>query len=503
MNIAQLLMEGVRKRGDHPAIRFGCQTVTFIEVNRRVDATAYGLSRLGVRPGDICVVMMPNAIEWVVAYYALAKIGAIVLPVNFLYREGELHHIFKDSGARVFIGHHAYLEQARLAMETLPEMDLRIAMGATDNDGIIPLETIFLDEGKDAFPIHRVNDNDTWAVIYTSGTTGLAKGAMLSHGNLASNAITVARMRSTRPDDVALCVLPLFHIFGQTCVLNTSLYSGLTIRMWHRFDEMELLDAIAAEESCFLIAVPTIFNRLLTAAEKRPPLRSGLRFCISGAASLPAEILHRFQQRFQTVVYEGYGLTECSPVCVENPFGQPTRPGSIGIPIPGFSARIVNEEDRELPSGEIGELVVQGPGVMKGYINQPEATARTLRNGWLHTGDLARMDADEYIYIVDRKKDMIIRGGFNVYPREIEEVLYTHPAVAEAAVVGMPDPELGEEVAAAVVLRSGESITEEALRQFVKARVAPYKYPRKIFLVDELPKSHTGKILKRAIRLAD
>ncbi|MBW1697960.1 MAG: long-chain fatty acid--CoA ligase [Deltaproteobacteria bacterium] len=503
MNIARLLIKGVNHSGDKPAIHFGRQTVSYTELYKRVNRLAYGLTRAGVCPGDVCILMMPNSIKWVAVYYALAKIGAVVVPVNFMYQKQELIHIFKDSAARVFIGRVDHLEQPRLAMRELPEINLLIATGIPAAKGFIALDELFADGEEKEFPDYPVNDGDTWAIVYTSGTTGLPKGAMLSHGNLTSNAMTVAGMRETRPNYVALCVLPLFHIFGQTCVLNAALYSGLTIRMWSKFDEMELLEAIVCEESCFLIAVPTILHRLLTASDRHPPSRSGLRFCISGGASLPVETLHRFQERFHTVIYEGYGLTECSPVCVENPFGQPTRPGSIGIPIPGFSARIVDDKDRELPRGEVGELVVKGPGVMKGYINQPQATARTLRGGWLHTGDLARMDADGYIYIVDRKKDIIIRAGYNVYPREIEEVLYLHPQVAEAAVIGIPDPELGEEIAAVVVPRSGARITAHTLKQFVKKRVAPYKYPRKIYLVDELPKSHTGKILKRPIRLKD
>jgi long-chain acyl-CoA synthetase len=264
-----------------------------------------------------------------------------------------------------------------------------------------------------------------------------------------------------------------------------------------------LFSAIEEEESSILIAVPTIFNRLVELADIRPPRRSGLRFCVSGGASLPVEVLRRFEDRFRTVIYEGYGLTECSPVCVENPFGRQTRPGSIGLAIPGFEARIVNDQDEDVSIGAVGELIIRGPGVMKGYLNQPEATGETLRGGWLHTGDLARMDEDRYIYIVDRKKEMIIRGGYNVYPREIEEVLYAHPDVLEAAVMGVPHPDLGEEVTAVVVLRQGACATPEELRQFVKERVAPYKYPRRIQLVKELPKSHTGKILKRAIRFKD
>jgi long-chain acyl-CoA synthetase len=501
MNLAQLLMEGVKKHGDRPAIHFCGQTVTYNALNRRVDGLAHGLIRLGVRPGDVCALMMPNSIEWVVVYYAIAKIGAVVLPVNFLFREEELVHILKDAAARVFIGHKDHLKHPRLAMKKLSGPDVLIAHGVTGKEEFISLEELFA--GENEFPIYPVTDDDTWAIIYTSGTTGVPKGAVLSHGNLTSNAMTVAQMRATRPDDVVLGVLPFFHIYGQTCVLNAAVYAGLAIRLWAQLDVEELFDAIEREESCLLIAVPTILNRLLTLADRRRPGRSGLRFCISGAASLPEDILTRFQERFRTVIYEGYGLTECAPVCVENPHGQPTRPGSIGLPIPGFEARIVEEAGGEISSGEVGELIVRGPGVMKGYLNQPEATDRAVRNGWLHTGDLARMDTDGYIYIVDRKNDMIIRGGYNVYPREIEEVLYRHPAVAEAAVVGTPDPELGEEVAAAVVLHAGEPVSAQDLQHFVKKRVAPYKYPRKIHLMDELPKSHTGKILKRAIRLTD
>jgi long-chain acyl-CoA synthetase len=281
--------------------------------------------------------------------------------------------------------------------------------------------------------------------------------------------------------------------------MNASMYLGLTVRLWVHFEVQEVFQAIQEEERSILIAVPTVFNRLGEMAAVKPPRRSSLRFCVSGGASLPVEVLRRFELLFRTIIYEGYGLTECSPVCVENPYGRPTRPGSIGVPIPGYEARVVDEMDREVGRGEVGELIVRGPGVMKGYLNQPQATEETLRGGWLHTGDLARRDEDGYLYVVDRKKDMVIRGGYNVYPREVEEILYAHPAVSEAAVLGVPHPDLGEEVAALVVLRPGTTATPEEIRAFVKERVAPYKYPRLVKLVEELPKSVTGKILKRAI----
>jgi long-chain acyl-CoA synthetase len=498
VNISRLLIESAARRPEHPAIRFLERTITYEELDKHVDRLSHGLVRAGLHPGDVCVLMMPNSIEWVIAYYALAKVGAVVLPVNFLYRVGELEHIFKDSNARAFIGHKDYLEHPRQVMEHLPKMDLRIAQGGSFGQGFIPLEELSVDKGT--FHPHPTGDEDTWATIYTSGTTGHPKGAMLTHYNLATNAMTLANMRSTHPNDVVFGVLPLFHVYGQTSVFNASIYLGLTIRLWPHFNAEELFSAIEEEESSILIAVPTIFNRLVELADARPPRRSGLRFCVSGGASLPVEVLRRFEDRFHTTLYEGYGLTECSPVCVENPFGRRTRPGSIGLAIPGFEARIVNDQDEDVSIGAVGELIIRGPGVMKGYLNQPEATAETLRGGWLHTGDLARMDEDRYIYIVDRKKDMIIRGGYNVYPREIEEILYTHPDVVEAAVVGVPHLDLGEEVAAVVVLRQGACATTEELRQFVKERVAPYKYPRTIRLAKELPKSHTGKILKKILR---
>lgn len=271
--------------------------------------------------------------------------------------------------------------------------------------------------------------------------------------------------------------------------------------MWTSFDAEEVMTAIEEEKSTILYAVPTMVNRMVELAASRPPKRSSLRFCISGGASLPVEILHRFEKVFNTTIYESYGLTEFSPTCVENPFGRPTRPGSIGLPIPPFKARIVNEQDENVAPGDVGELIVSGSAVMKEYLNKPEATAEALRGGWLHTGDLARMDEDGYIYIVDRKKDMIIRGGYNIYPREIEEILYTHEDVLEVAVMGIPHDDLGEEISAVIVLRPGAKTTADEIRKFVKSQVAPYKYPRVIKFADELPKTAAGKILKRAISL--
>jgi long-chain acyl-CoA synthetase len=501
MNLADFLTDTSNRIPDHPAILYEGNSITFAEMSQKVGALCRGFSRLGLKPGDVCVQMMPSSLSWALVYYALARMGAFVVPVNFLFRQRELDYIFRDSGVKAFIGHHGYLDEAVSVLESLPDVVIRIADGENLPAGFTGLKDLFIGAGD--FPSYPTRDDDPFAVIYTSGTTGEPKGAVLTHKSLMSDVIAVSKVRFTEPHDIVLSVLPLFHIYGQTHSLNISIYSGLTIRMWTSFDAEKVLTAIEEEESSILYAVPTMINRLVELAESKPPTRSSLRFVISGGASLPVEVLHRFEKFYNTTIYESYGLTEFSPTCVENPFGRETRPGSIGLPIPPFKTRIVDKRDRDLSPGEVGELCIQGSAVMKEYLNKPEATARTLRGGWLHTGDLARMDEDGYIYIVDRKKDMIIRGGYNVYPREIEEVLYTHQAVFEAAVFGIPNDDLGEEIAAVIVLKPGAKATADDLRQHVKSQVAPYKYPRVIKFFNELPKTAAGKILKRAISIAD
>ncbi|MGB4108407.1 MAG: long-chain fatty acid--CoA ligase [Desulfomonilia bacterium] len=501
MNIASFLTNTAARVPDRPAIRFKGSTMTYREMNAKVDALAHGLSRKGLKPGDVCVLMTPDSPSWPIAYYALAKIGAVVVPVNPIYKKRELEYSFRDSGAKAFIGHSDYLAEAGPVLDAIPEIRIKVAEGQNPPAGFIPFNDLFVKDAGE-YPVYQTNSDDPWIVMYTSGTTGLPKGAVLTHYNLMKDAEVIAAVRYTEQDDVVLSVLPLFHCYGQTHSMNISIYQGLTMLMFEKFNAEEVFKAIEEEKSTLLYAVPTMVNRLVELAAVRPPKRSGLRFCISGGASLPVEILHRFEKAFNATIYESYGLTECSPTCVENPFGRPTRPGSIGLPIPPFKARIVDDNDQDVPAGEVGELIVSGPGVMKGYLNQPEATAVTMRGGWLHTGDLAKMDEDGYIYIVDRKKDLIIRGGYNVYPREIEEVLYTIDDVLEAAVIAVPHQDLGEEVAAAVVLREGSSLTAEDIKQYVKERVAPYKYPRVVKVMKELPKTSTGKILKRGIALS-
>jgi long-chain acyl-CoA synthetase len=440
--------------------------------------------------------MMQSSPEFITIYYALAKIGAVIITVNFLFRSHELSYIFRDSGATCFIGMAPYLDEPNKVLNDLPDVKIRIAASTKEESGFLHFEKI---NGDDTFPACAARDSEVLTIIYTSGTTGLPKGVMLTHGNMFSNA-KIAERRQDEQDTVIISALPLYHAFGQTSVLNASVYLGLTLHLFREFDSKEIVKVIEQEKKTVLLAVPTMFKRLILETDQSGIKRSSLKYCLSGGASLPMEVLFKFEERFKTTIYEGYGLTECSPSCVRNPIGGKTKPGSIGLPLFGFHVRIVDESGRDVEKGETGELIVKGPGVMKGYLNRQEETAEVIVNGWLHTGDMARMDEEGYIYIVDRKKDLIIRGGYNVYPREIEEVLFLHPRVADAAVYGVPDEDLGEQIAAAVVLKAGAKVTDEDLRRFVKEKVAPYKYPRIIHLVDDLPKSHTGKILKTELR---
>ena len=499
MNLTHYLERSAAQFPDRIAVRHEGQTVTYRELNTRCNRLATGLKPRGLSAGDRCALMMPNSIQTITAYNAIAKLGAVVIPINFLYREHELKHIFADSKPKAFIGADPYLDEIRPVLKASADTSIRLALGAPDDGEFTDLEAADADD-KD-FPTYAADDDETLNILYTSGTTGVPKGVMLTHGNLASEARILAEMREKLdPQAVVIGVLPLYHIYGITSVLNVSMYLGLTIELFTHFDPEKVIAVAEKEKQTILFAVPTMYNRLIQSAGEKPPQNPSLKFCVSGGASLPVEFLHRFESLFRTKIYEGYGLTE-APVCVENPYGGLTKPGSIGLPIPEFSAKIVDSSGKEVTPGETGELLIKGPGVMKGYLNRPAETEETLKDGWLYTGDIARTDEDGYIYIVDRKKDLVIRGGYNVYPREIEEIIYQIPEILEVAVIGVPHDDFGEEVAAIVVLKDGADMDPKVIQDYVKKRVAPYKYPRIIRINrDPLPKSGTGKILKKEIR---
>ncbi|MFF9909168.1 long-chain fatty acid--CoA ligase [Streptomyces sp. NPDC013457] len=491
MNLADILLRTAAEHGPRTAVELGDSALTYDELATASGRVAALLADRGVNPGDRVGVMLPNSLDFPVLYYGILRAGAVVVPMNPLLKSREIAHYLRDSGAVLLFAHEmCAAEAARGAEDTVANV-MELAAGT--------LTDLLADYAEPIGP-RPCADDDTAVLLYTSGTTGSPKGAELTHANVLRNSEISARsLFRLTSDDVILGCLPLFHTFGQTCAMNTAVTAGARLTLTARFDPADVLRTVQDRGATIFAGVPTMYAALLAArtAQTEAYDTSTLRLCVSGGASLPVEVLHGFEKAFDVPVLEGFGMSETSPVACFNHLDRPRKPGSVGTPIEGVELRLTDVRDG------VGELCVRGHNVMKGYLGRPEATAEALQDGWLRTGDLARVDEDGYYYIVDRKKDLIIRGGFNVYPREVEEVLYEHPAVAEAAVVGVPHPTLGEEVAAAVTPRPGADVTVDELREFVRERVAPYKYPREIRLVEALPKGATGKILKREITFGD
>jgi long-chain acyl-CoA synthetase len=490
-NLAKNLTDTTRAHARRVAVRVDNAAMTYRALDEASARVAALLHKRGLKPGDRVGIMMPNVAEVPVVYYGVLRAGGVVVPMNPLLKVREVAYYLGDSGAGLIFAWHGFADQARGGAEQA---------GA---EAVVVDEVSFpelLASVEPDYDVADAADEDTAVILYTSGTTGHPKGAELTHGNLRSNTeVSRDDIVHAGPDDVIFGGLPLFHVFGQTVALNVAVASGACLTLLPRFDADHALRIIADHGVTVFEGVPTMYVALLHAPDRADYDTSSLRMCISGGAALPVEVLRGFEEAFDVPVLEGYGLSETSPVASFNQIDRERKPGSIGTPIRDVHMRAVDSDDHDVPQGEVGEIVIRGPNVMKGYWQRPEATAEALRDGWFHTGDLARVDEDGYFYIVDRKKDMIIRGGYNVYPREIEEVLYEHPAVAEAAVIGLPHPSLGEEVAAAVALKPGATVTPEELRDYVKGQVAAYKYPRHVWIVDALPKGATGKIQKRDI----
>jgi len=412
-----------------------------------------------------------------------------------LLKAREVSYYLSNSGAKALFATPAFAEEA-----TAGAAEVGAECWVVDDAG---LKKLIADLPEQDSPV-ECGDHDVAVILHTSGTTGKPKGAMLTHGNLSRNCeVSVRTLVETGQDDVVMGCLPLFHVFGLTCGLNGTVFAGGMLTLLPRFEPRKAIEIIERDAVTVFQGVPTMYSALLSVADQAPPgaMRT-LRTCVSGGAALPVQVLADFEKAFGCTVLEGYGLSESSPAAAFNHPNRPRKPGSIGTPIEGVEMRVVDLDGVEVPQGEAGQIQIRGHNVMKGYWNLPEATKETITaDGWLNTGDVGRVDEDGYFYIVDRTKDMIIRGGYNVYPREIEEVLYEHPAVAEAAVIGIPHDSLGEEVGAAVALKKGAAVTADELRDYVKARVAAYKYPRLVWLVDALPKGPTGKLLKREITI--
>ncbi|RNI19033.1 long-chain-fatty-acid--CoA ligase [Flexivirga caeni] len=488
-NLAANLASTAEKHPDALAIKLDDFTLTYAQLRDAVAKFAGRLVARGIRPGDRIALSQPNLPTFPVIFYGALWAGATVIPMNPLFKPREITYYLEDSGASVMFG--------------MPGDGPRGAQDAgVDFEVVDPADQAGLLGDADPLPqpVDRADD-DTAVILYTSGTTGRPKGAELTHHNLDDNARMVhQQLVQTGPGDVIMGCLPLFHVFGLTCGLNTSVVSGAALTLIPRFEPGKVLEIMQRDRTTILQGVPTMYNAMLLAAADQEVDLSALRTCCSGGASMPGEVMRKFEERFGAQILEGYGLSETSPVASFNLPDRPRKVGSIGLPLQGVEMRLAQPDGSDAPEGEIGELAIRGDLIMKGYWGRPEATQEAIRDGWFFSGDLARRDEDGYYYIVDRAKDMIIRGGYNVYPREVEEVLYEHPDVVEAAVVGVPHEHYGEEVAAYVVRTPGSSTDAEALTDYVKERVAAYKYPRTITFVEALPKGATGKILKRELR---
>lgn len=504
LNLALLLEQSAAHNPEKLAVILDDEQMTYAEINAAANRVAHALAQLGVQRGDKVALLLPNITEFPICYYGILKAGAVVVPLNVLFKHNEIAYHLEDSDAVVLIAWEHLMGEAAAGFhqtETCKHLVIVPSSGSTQPlpYGALALHSL-LAEQPPVWDTVQTMPDDTAVILYTSGTTGRPRGAELTHFNMFFNAMVSANVIDVDESDVGLVALPLFHSFGQTCMLNLSFYLGATISLLPRFEATRAFEVIARDRVTYFAGVPTMYFYLLNHPEAEAYDLSGLRRCISAGAPLSVEVSAAFKRRNGVTILEGYGLSEASPVACFNHHGQQPTAGSIGTPIWGTEMRVVDPAGQPVQPGTLGEIVIRGHNVMKGYYKRPEATAEVLRGGWLHTGDLARMDENGYFYIVDRLKDVIIRGGTNVYPHEIEEVLYGHPAIADAAVIGVPHPALGEEILAVVVLKRNQHASAEELIDYCADRLASFKYPRSIEFRETLPRTPTGKILKHELQ---
>jgi long-chain acyl-CoA synthetase len=515
LNLATLLEDTTRDHPDRMAIILNDTKLPYAAVNAAANQVANGLSNLGIQKGDKVALSCPNLPYFPIVYYGILKAGAVVVPLNVLLKGREIAYHLKDSQSKAYfcfegtdqlpmgkMGYAGFQEAAGCEHFFLITADPTAAPAI---EGVKTLGMLMAKQSPKFGTVQTMAD-DTAVILYTSGTTGQPKGAELSHSNMVMNARLADNLFGKADHDIHLITLPLFHSFGQTVQMNAGFYTGATLSLLPRFDAGAALGIMQRDNVTFFAGVPTMYWAILNHpdAEKfdLKQISENLRLSVSGGAAMPLDVMQAFEEKFSVKIQEGYGLSETSPVASFNRLDRERKPGSVGLPVWGIDIQIVDELDKELPQGELGEILIRGHNVMKGYYNRPEATTDAFRGGWFHTGDIGRMDEDGYIYIVDRVKDMVIRGGFNVYPREVEEVLMSHPQVSLAAVIGVPDEQYGEEIKAFVVPVGEASITEKELIAWTKETIADYKYPRVIEFRDTLPMNATGKILKTELRSA-
>ncbi|WP_088012038.1 long-chain-fatty-acid--CoA ligase [Gottfriedia acidiceleris] len=495
-NLNNNLINSAEKYPYRYAYTFLNQSVTYKELDSMVDKVASGLYTKGIRKGDRIALLLGNSPEFITAYYGILRTGASVVPINPIFTTNEISYIISNSKAKAVIASSAIKSTLSSVVNQLDSLEMIFYTQELESDN--SWEKL-IQNSNNVFVAPPIYENDLAVILYTSGTTGQPKGAMLSHHNLVSNAESFAELVKFTEYDRIIATLPMFHVFCMTVCINTPIKSGAHIIIVPKFNPTEVVDTIVKAKATLFAGVPTMYSFMSQLQDATAKDFSSIRACISGGASLPIELLNRFQEKYEVEILEGYGLSETSPITAFNPLNGIRKPGSIGLNIPNVINKVVDANGKEVPNGEIGELVVQGPNVMLGYLEMPEATSTSLKDGWFYTGDLAKMDEDGYFYILDRIKDLIIVGGYNVYPREVEEVLYQHPRVVEAAVIGIPDDQYGESIKAFIVCND-VNVSVEEINEFAKERLAKYKHPREIEILTELPKNSTGKILRRALR---
>jgi long-chain acyl-CoA synthetase len=502
-NLAVMLRESRNAKPDHPLCHISDLTFSYAQVDEISGRVASALLGTGLRRGDKVAVQLPNLPQFLFTYFAILKAGLVMVPLNPLLKAPEVAYQLQDSEARMLITFEGFAADAMAGARQAGDVPTYVVYLPGHDER--PEGTRHYDElyfAEDTGEIEPTDADDTAVIIYTSGTTGKPKGAELTHFQLYMNCTVAGGLFGFRDDDIGIAVLPMFHVFGLSSVLNVCVRFGGTLVLIPRFEPDAVLDAIARYGCTIFSGVPTMYYALLQADLAGRDL-SALRVGVSGGAAIPGEVIRAFEEKFPgVVILEGYGLSETASTTTFNISAEQRKVLSIGRPIWGVQVQLVDGQDKPLPPGpeSIGEIVIRGHNVMKGYYGNPAATAEAFRGGWFHTGDLAYADEDGYLFIVDRKKDLVIRGGYNVYPREIEEVLFAHPAVAEAAVIGKPDPRLGEEVVAFVVLKPDAEADPDEIIAYTRERLAAYKYPREVLIVTDLPKGPTGKILKRELK---
>jgi len=494
--LGDIISKTANEKKEKTAAVLNDREITFNQLEKESNQLAHGLKDLGIKPSDMVSIMLSNSIEFLISYIGVIKSGATMVPLNISFKVPAVEYILNNSEAKIIITSKKFLPLIQKC--NLDYLENIILVDGEKSDDYLLLSE-FKSKKTNLPKLENIDEEFTAACLYTSGTTGQPKGAMLSHHNLIFDTEKTIQHLKLDETDRYICVLPMFHAFAETVCMLMPLFLGAEIVIIDKFLPETVLKTIQEKNITFFAGVPTMYSALLNVKNKDEYDLSHLNLCISGGAAMPQQTMEDFEKIFNVKILEGNGPTETSPVAYVNPVDGERKSGSVGLPIPETEVKIVDEKDNEMPIGEIGEITVKGDHVMKGYYKKPEATEKALRGGWLHTGDLGKMDRDGYVYIVDRKKDMINVGGMNVYPREIEEQLYKHPKIREAAVVATKDELRGEIPKAIIVLKDGESASEREIQKYCMQYFANYKVPKLVDFLDELPKNATGKIDKKSL----